>query len=220
MSQVGTRNVGGVDWSVYLIADRRLAQQQKLEHVVRAAIQGGATVVQLREKEGSTQEMVELGRVLHALTRSAGVPFIVNDRLDVALAIDAEGVHMGQDDMPVVIARRLLGPDRILGVSAGTVAEARQAQQEGADYLGVGDVYGTSSKADADIPIGLRGLSEIAQAVSIPVVGIGGITPQNAKAVIQAGASGVAVISAILGAADPKEAAQRLSDAVKAGRGG
>lgn len=204
-----------VDLSVYVITDRRAAGERSILDVVRAAIRGGATVVQLREKEASTREMIELGQALHQVTRAAGVPLIVNDRVDVALVIDAEGVHVGQDDMPAHLARRLIGPERILGVSAGTVEEARQAERDGADYLGVGDVYGTPSKPDAGTPIGVEGLAEIARAVSVPVVGIGGITAENAAAVIRAGAVGVAVISAVVGASDPEAAARRLREAVK-----
>ncbi len=203
-----------VDLSVYVITDRTVAGERSILDVVRAAIRGGATVVQLREKEASTREMIELGQALHEITREAGVPLIVNDRLDVALAIDAEGVHVGQDDMPAHLARRLLGPDKILGVSAGTVEEARQAERDGADYLGVGDVYGTPTKPDAGVPIGVGGLAQIAREVSIPVVGIGGITPDNAEAVIRAGAVGVAVISAVVGAPDPEMAARRLRQVV------
>jgi thiamine-phosphate pyrophosphorylase len=207
-----------LDLAVYVITDRRAAGERSILDVVRAAIAGGATVVQLREKEATTREMVRLGEALHEITRPAGVPLIVNDRLDVALAIDAEGVHVGQDDMPATITRQLVGPDRILGVSAATVEEARQAERDGADYLGVGDVYGTPSKPDAGLPIGVQGLAEVARAVSIPVVAIGGITLANAAAVIQAGAMGVSVISAIVGAADPEAAAQRLREIVIAGR--
>lgn len=199
-----------IDWSVYVITDQRMAGERSILDVVRAAIRGGATVVQLREKEVTTREMIRLGQALHEITRNAGIPLIVNDRLDVALAIDAEGVHMGQDDMPAPLARRLIGPDRILGVSAGTVEEALQAERDGADYLGVGDVYGTPSKADAGVPIGLEELAKIARAVSTPVVGIGGITLDNASAVIEAGAAGAAVISAVIRAADPEAAARRL----------
>ncbi len=207
-------NAKKVDWSVYVITDRRVAGDRSILDVVRAAIRGGASVVQLREKTATTREMVELGQALHAITRQAGIPLIVNDRLDVALAIAAEGVHVGHDDMPVSLARRLIGPDLILGASPETVGEARQMEREGADYLGVGDVYGTPSKSDAGPPIGVDGLAEVVRAVSIPVVAIGGITMENAEAVIQAGAAGVAVISAVIGAPDPEAAARRLREIV------
>ncbi len=207
-----------VDWSVYVITDRRTAGDRSLLDIVQAAIRGGATVVQLREKEASTRAMIELGQALLEITRAAGIPLIVNDRVDVALAIGAEGVHVGQDDMPAAMARRLIGPDRILGVSARTVEEAIQAQRDGADYLGAGDVFGTPTKPDAGAPIGVEGLARIARAVSIPVVAIGGVTPQNASAAIEAGAVGVAVISAVVGAPDPEAAARRLREVVEAHR--
>jgi thiamine-phosphate pyrophosphorylase len=212
------RRAASVDWSVYLITDRRTAGGQSILNIVRAAIAGGATAVQLREKEASTREMIEVGRALRAITRAAGVPLIVNDRVDVALAIEADGVHVGQEDIPAALARRLIGPDRILGVSAATVAEAEQAVRDSADYLGVGDVYGTPSKPDAGPPIGLEGLAAVARAVRVPVVAIGGITPENAAATISAGAVGVAVISAIVGAPDPLAAARRLRQVVTAQR--
>jgi thiamine-phosphate pyrophosphorylase len=209
------------NWSLYVLTDRRAAEkrgvagERALPDVVRAAIRGGATVIQLRDKGACTRDLIELGRALLVVTRPAGVPLIVNDRIDVALAIDAEGVHVGQDDMPAPLARRLLGPDRILGVSAGTVEEALQAQRDGADYLGTGDVYGTPTKADAGVPIGVAGLAEVVRAVSIPVVAIGGIKPDNAAAALQAGASGIAVISAVIGAPDPEAAARQLFEIVK-----
>jgi thiamine-phosphate pyrophosphorylase len=203
-----------VNWAVYVLTDRHAAGERALIDVVRAAVRGGATVVQLRDKGSSTRDTIELGRALIAIARPAGVPLIVNDRADVALAIDADGVHVGQEDMPAPLARQIIGPERILGVSAGTIEEARQAEGEGADYLGVGDVYGTPTKADAGTPIGLSGLAEISRAVSIPVVAIGGITLANAAATIQAGAAGVAVISAVIGAPDPEQAARQLLKAI------
>jgi thiamine-phosphate pyrophosphorylase len=211
-------NVREVDWSVYVITDRRAAGERSILDAVRAAIRGGASVVQLREKTATTREMVELGQALHEITRQARIPLIVNDRLDVALAIGAEGVHVGHDDMPVSLARRLIGPDLILGASPETLGEARQMEHDGADYLGVGDVYGTPSKSDAGTPIGVEGLAEVIRALSIPVVAIGGITLENAGAVIQAGAAGVAVISAIVGAPDPEAAARRLREIVNVKR--
>lgn len=207
-----------LDLSLYVITDRRAAGARAILDVVRAAIAGGATVIQLREKEATTLQMIRLGRALHELTDAAGIPLIINDRVDVALAIDAAGVHLGQDDMPAEMARRLLGPDRILGVSAGTVEEAIQAERAGADYLGVGAVFGTPTKPDADLPIGVEGLARIARAVSIPIVAIGGVTPQNASAALAAGAVGVAVISAVVGAADPEAAARQLRHIVTAHR--
>lgn len=201
-----------IDWSVYIVTDRRAAGERSLLDVVRAAIQGGATAVQLREKTATTREMIALGQALLEITRPAGVPLIVNDRLDVALALDAEGGHVGQDDMPVALARQILGPGRILGVSAETVALAQQAERDGADYLGVGDVFGTPSKPDAGPAIGVARLAEIVHAVTIPVVAIGGITLERVPAVVDTGAVGVAVISAVVGAPDPAAAARQLRE--------
>lgn len=198
------------DWALYVITDHHAAAGRPLLDLVRAALRGGATVVQLRMKHGSTRKMLALGQALHEVTRAAGVPLIVNDRLDVALALDAEGVHLGQEDLPAHLARRLIGPDRLLGVSVETVEQAEQARRDGADYLGVGDLFGTPSKPDAGPPIGLEALRAIARAVPLPSVGIGGVTPENAGAVIDAGAAGVAVISAVIGAADPEQAARDL----------
>jgi thiamine-phosphate pyrophosphorylase len=207
-----------IDWSLYVITGPVAAPGRSVVDVVRAAIRGGATVVQLRDKRSSTRHLIEFGRALLAVTRPAGVPLIVNDRLDVALAIEAEGLHVGMDDMPVALARRLVGPRLLLGYSPDSVATALQGEREGADYLGIGDVYGTGSKPDAGEPVGLEGLAAAARAVSIPVVAIGGVTVDNTPAAIQAGAAGVAVISAVMGAKDPEAAARRLRQAVAVGR--
>jgi thiamine-phosphate pyrophosphorylase len=200
-----------IDWSLYLITDRGFARNRSIVDIVRAAVRGGVTVVQLREKTATTNEMIELGQALHKITQAANVPLIVNDRVDVALAINADGVHVGPpDDMPTTLARRILGPDRVVGVSAESPEIARQAMQDGADYVGVGDVYGTGSKADAGSPIGLDGLKAVVEVSRIPVVGIGGINTDNAGDVIAAGADGVSLISAIVGAPDSATAAREL----------
>ncbi len=183
--------------------------------MVEAAIRGGVTVVQYREKAASTRRMIAEARELRQLCRAAGVPFIVNDRIDVALAVDADGVHVGQDDMPAPLARRLIGKGRILGVSAGNVDEARRAEEEGADYIGASPVFATPTNPDAPAPMGVEGLRKLAGAVSIPVVAIGGMNAQNARAVMLAGAAGLAVVSAIVGAQDVEAAARAIADAVK-----
>ncbi len=183
--------------------------------MVEAAIRGGVTVVQYREKAASTRRMIAEARELRQLCRAAGVPFIVNDRIDVALAVDADGVNVGQDDMPAPLARRLIGKGRILGVSAGNVDEARRAEEEGADYIGASPVFATPTKPDAPAPMGVEGLRKLAGAVSIPVVAIGGMNAQNARAVMLAGAAGLAVVSAIVGAQDVEAAARAIADAVK-----
>lgn len=202
---------------VYVITDRRAAGERSLIEIVRAALRGGAHVIQLRDKDAPARDMIALGEELLSLTRAAGVPLIVNDRVDVALALDADGVHVGQDDIPANMARRIIGPDRILGVSVATVEQAQQAARDGATYVSVGDLFGTPSKPDAGPPIGLAPLTEIARAVDLPVLGIGGITIANAASVVRAGAVGVAVISAVIGAPDPEAATRALRDAVAQG---
>lgn len=207
------------DPSLYVITDRTIGRDRPLEEIVAAAIRGGATMVQFREKAWPARRVIEAGRRVLTITRSAGVPLVVNDRADIAVALDADGVHVGQDDLPVPDARRLLGSHKIVGASAATVEEARQAQDEGADYVGVGSIFATASKPDAGEAIGPDALSRIKAAVRIPVVAIGGITPSNAAEAIRAGADGVAVIAAVVAADDVEAAARRLLEVVRAARG-
>ncbi|CEP69250.1 Aldolase-type TIM barrel [Moorella glycerini] len=205
-------------WDLYVIITTNLGGGRPTLELVRQALAGGATAIQLREKDLPAREQVELGREIRQLTRAAGATFIVNDRLDVALAVEADGVHIGQEDLPAKVARELLGPGKILGVSTGTVLEARQAVVDGADYLGVGSIYATRSKEDAGEPIGLAGLKAIRAAVTVPLVAIGGINSNNAAEVIAAGADGVAVVSAVIGAPDVAAAARELLAAVRRAR--
>ncbi len=186
--------------------------------VASEALDGGATVIQLRDKAASTRVLVEEGLALRELTRQRGALLIVNDRLDVALAVEADGAHVGQDDMPVELARRLLGPGRILGVSASSRVEAERAIAAGADYLGVGPIYPTRGKADAGPATGVELLREIAAFADLPLVAIGGITAANAADVIQAGACGVAVITAVVNAEHIATAAHELCQAVMTAR--
>ncbi len=204
-----------LDLRVYVITHAGFRGRSH-EEVARAALAGGATLLQLRDKQASARSLVETARRLVALARPEGIPVVVNDRVDVALAAGADGVHVGEEDLAVGDARRILGPHAVVGASAGTVEEAVQAQRDGADYVGVGPVFPTGTKPDAGAAIGLEGLSRIAGAVRIPVVGIGGITPDNAAEVVRAGAAGVAVISAVADAEDMVEATRRLRQAVDA----
>jgi thiamine-phosphate pyrophosphorylase len=205
------------EWRTYLVTQASLSDGRSTPEVVRAAIDGGVDAVQLREKGASARSRYELGLEVRELTAEAGVDLIVNDRVDIAEAIDADGVHVGQSDLSVAVARELLGPDAIVGCSASTLAEAEAAEAEGADYLGVGAVYGTTSK-DVDESkdgIGPERIADLAEAVSIPIVGIGGITADNAGPVVEAGAAGVAVISEITAAPEPRAATESLAAAVE-----
>ncbi|WP_049983314.1 thiamine phosphate synthase [Halorubrum sp. BV1] len=204
------------EWRTYLVTQSSRSAGRDTEAIVEAAIDGGVDAVQLREKGRSAHDRYDLGRRLRELTAAASVPLLVNDRIDLAAAIDADGVHLGQSDLPIEVAREQLGSDAIVGCSASTVAEAEAAQAAGADYLGVGAVYGTVSK---DVPeqkdgIGAESVAAIADAVDIPVFGIGGITANNARPVIEAGATGTAVISAITAADDPAAATAALGEVI------
>ncbi|ELY55838.1 thiamine phosphate synthase [Natronolimnohabitans innermongolicus] len=204
-------------YGTYLVTQQSISAGRSTIAVVEDATAGGVDVVQLREKETETRRRYEVGLELRELTAEAGVDLIVNDRVDVAQAIDADGVHVGQSDLPVAVIRELLGSDAVIGCSTSTVDEAREAEAAGADYLGVGAVYGTFSKdvADDEDGIGLERIAAIVDAVSIPVVGIGGITADNAGPVVEAGATGVAVISEITAADDPRAATERLAETVE-----
>jgi thiamine-phosphate pyrophosphorylase len=181
-----------------------------LPEAVEAAIDGGVTMVQLREKDLSSREFYEIAVTLREITKRRNVPLVINDRLDIALAAGADGLHIGQSDLPLKAVRSVAGDCLFIGVSAGTVEEARRAEAEGADYLGVGAVFPTGSKADAGEAIGPEGLQAICDAVHIPVVGIGGVAPANVALVLQSGAVGIAVISAILSQPDIRAAAENL----------
>ncbi len=188
--------------------------------MVRAALEGGADAVQLRDKYAGGGELLSLAEEAMLLVRewSGKCLFLVNDRVDVAMASGAHGAHLGQEDLPARAARRLMGRKKILGVSAGTVEEALSARDEGADYLGVGPVFATPSKPDAGTPIGIEGLRRIREAVDLPIVAIGGIDVANAGRVLEAGADGIAVISAVSAARDMLEAVKRLRMVVDAHR--
>jgi thiamine-phosphate pyrophosphorylase len=198
------------DLLLYLCTDRLLSKGRPITQAVEAAIAGGVSLVQIREKEAETRGFYNIARELRSLTKRHGIPLVVNDRIDIALAIEADGLHLGQTDMPLEVARRLVGENMFIGISASTVEEALTAERGGADYLGVGAVYPTGSKADAGAAIGPGRLREIRAAVRLPLVAIGGICPANAGQVMAAGADGVAVISAILSQPDIQAAAAAL----------
>ena len=198
------------DYSLYLVTDRTLSLGRSTVEVVRAAIRGGVSCVQLREKGCSTREFMDEARLLKALLAGTGVPLFINDRLDVALAVGADGVHLGQNDLAIADARRLVGNRMIIGISAESVADAIRAEAEGADYIGASPVFTTPTKTDTAPPLGLDGLRAIRRAVQLPLVAIGGINADNAAQVLRTGADGLAVVSAIVSAPCPRTAAAAL----------
>jgi thiamine-phosphate pyrophosphorylase len=198
-------------WRLYVITDPKASRGRSDLQVAEAAIAGGADVLQLRDKEASSGRLYEVALQLRKLTRDAGIPFIVNDRLDIALAADADGVHVGQTDLPASVARKIMGPGRILGVSVDTVEEAVLAERDGADYLGVGPVFeARGTKPDAGLPLGVDRIARIRRRCGLPIVAIGGINAENARTVREAGADAAAVISAVVSADDIAHAARRL----------
>ena len=201
------------DYSLYLVTDRDVLKGRDLYQGVKAALQGGVTLVQLREKDLSARDFYQMALVIKELTTSYGVPLLINDRLDIALAVEAEGVHIGQDDLPLPEVRRILGSGKLLGYSVSNIAEAKYGAAHGVDYLGAGPVYATTTKATDLTPLGVLGLKAIKEAVSVAVVGIGGINAGNVWDVKQAGVAGISVVSGILGSEDPETAARELLQA-------
>ena len=199
-----------IDYSLYLVTDRSLSKGRPTREIVEAAVAGGVTCVQLREKHCGTREFIDEALALRPLLRDHDIPLIINDRLDVALAVEADGVHLGQSDMPIGMARKIAGNSLLIGISAESTDDALRAEQEGADYIGISPVFATPTKTDTALPLGLEGVNKIRGLVDIPLVGIGGINRDNAATVIEAGADGVAVVSAIVSADDPVHATKEL----------
>ena len=203
-----------IDYSLYLVTDRGLARDRSIPEIVAAAVNGGATVVQLREKECSTLEFIEQALSIKAFLKTRNIPLIINDRVDVAQAVAADGVHLGQTDMPLETAKGILGDTMIIGISAECLADAIAAEKGGADYLGISPIYATPTKTDTAPALGLEGLRKIRKAVRLPLVGIGGLNRDNAAEVVRNGADGVAVVSAIVAADDPEAAARDLKQVI------
>jgi thiamine-phosphate diphosphorylase len=206
-----------MDPTLYVILDRSAARERDLGGLLESVITGGARIVQLREKAWPSGRLLPLAERLRARCRAAGVTFIVNDRVDLALAVGADGVHLGQDDLPARAARPLLRPGMILGRSTHSVEQARAAVAEGADYIAVGSMFPTATKPDFEL-VGPDLIRKLRPEVPVPLIGIGGITPANVAEVVGAGADGVAVISAVCGADDPAEATRRFLRAIAAAR--
>lgn len=202
------------DLTLYLVTDPKLSDGD-LPGKVDTAIQGGVTLVQLREKTADSRQFLETALQVREVTDRYGIPLIINDRIDIALACNAAGVHLGQQDIPCKIAREILGPDKLIGVTAKTVEQAIQAERDGADYLGCGALFPSGAKPEAQ-SMTLSTLSEILASVHIPVTAIGGINAENVHLPVEAGANGVAVVSAILGQPDVSAAARKLREKIEA----
>lgn len=203
------------DLSLYLVTDRSLALGRPLEQVVEEAVKGGVSMVQLREKDCSSLEFYKLALSLKRCLQAYKVPLIINDRLDIALACDAEGLHLGHSDLPPTIARKVFGKNKIIGISVESIEDAIEANTLDVDYIGISPVFSTPTKTDTAAAIGLNGVRKITRVSKHPSVGIGGINIHNAEAIIQAGAGGIAVVSALMSAKDPYAAAEQLIKKVK-----
>ncbi|MGD1987675.1 MAG: thiamine phosphate synthase [Desulfobacterales bacterium] len=210
--------IKNIDYSLYLVTDRGLARGRSNLEVVTAAVDGGTTVVQLREKDCPTLEFIQQAQSIKAFLRKRNIPLIINDRVDIAQAVKADGVHLGQSDMPLEMAKGILGNTMIIGISAESIEDAITAEKGGADYLGISPIYATPTKTNTAPALGLEGLREIRKAVSLPLVGIGGLNKDNAADVIRNGADGVAVVSAIVAADDPAAAARELKQVINEAR--
>lgn len=197
-------------FNLYLITDRKLVKEGNLLHVVELALQGGVRAVQLREKDLSSREMYELAMEMKKITSKHDALLFINNRIDIALAVDADGVHLGTESIPLDKAQTLMGPDRLIGVSCHDQLCARNAQEQGADFITFGPLFYTPSKAPYGDPVGLEELEIVARSLSIPVFGLGGVNQANARQVMNAGASGISLISAIMAADQPRHAAEIL----------
>ena len=207
-----------IDYSLYLVTDRGLSRGRSTLKIVEAAVCGGVTCVQLREKDCSTREFIAQAQAIRDRLQALAIPLIINDRLDVAMAVEADGVHLGQTDMPLEMARAIVKDTMLIGISAESLRDAVEAEKGGADYLGVSPIYATPTKTDTAAPLGLEGLRQIDETVTLPLVGIGGLNQNNAGDVIRSGADGVAVVSAIVAAEDPEQAARNLKSTIEEAR--
>ena len=203
-----------VNYKLYLVTDRTNKTDEEFLNIIEEAIKGGVTVVQIREKDADTLEFYNISNKVKEICSKYNVPLIINDRIDIALAIDADGVHIGQSDMPIKIARKLIGNDKILGISAHNLKEATDAEENGADYLGVGAIFSTSTKKDAN-DVSIDTLKEITSNVDIPTVAIGGINLDNIEKLKDTHISGISVVSAIMNAENPKIASENLLRKIK-----
>jgi thiamine-phosphate pyrophosphorylase len=199
-----------IDWKLYFIADFESSKEKDLIWIINEAVKGGATIVQLRVKSLSTRNFLEIGKKIFFFLKKERIPLIINDRVDIALALDADGVHLGQQDMPLQLARKILGKEKIIGISVNNVHEALEAEKGGANYIGVGPVFPTMTKPDIRTPLGIEGLRKIRKKIKIPIIAIGGINKNNVREVYSTGVNGVAVVSAIISSPDPCKSTRQL----------
>lgn len=206
------------DLSLYLVTDRDLSMGRSLEEIVEEAVKGGITMLQLREKNTSTADFYKIACSLKNLLKGHNIPLIINDRLDIAIASDADGLHIGQSDMPYYVVRKILGKDKIIGLSVETIEQAREANKLDVDYIGLSPVFSTNTKTDINTPLELEGIREIASFTKHKTVAIGGINTQNTGDIIKNGADGIAVVSAIISQDSPRMAAAELKKIIKEAR--
>lgn len=206
------------DLSLYLVTDRDLSMGRSLEEIVEEAVKGGITMLQLREKNTSTADFYKIACSLKDLLKGHNIPLIINDRLDIAIASDADGLHIGQSDMPYSVVRKILGKDKIIGLSVETIEQAREANELDVDYIGLSPVFSTNTKTDINTPLELEGIREIASFTKHKTVAIGGINTQNTGDIIKNGADGIAVVSAIISQDNPRMAAAELKKIIKEAR--
>ena len=211
----GRFEIASIDYSLYLVTDRSLSRERSTLEIVKSGVAGGVTCVQLREKNCSTRKFIEEALSVKEFLKTSNIPLIINDRVDVAQAVQADGVHLGQTDMPFAMAKVILKDSMIIGISVESLEDAIRAEKDGADYIGISPIFSTPTKSDTAPPLGLEGLKEISKAVSLPKVAIGGLNRKNAGEVILNGADGIAVVSAIVSADDPRKAAEELSYIIK-----
>jgi thiamine-phosphate pyrophosphorylase len=207
-----------IDYSLYLVTDRSLSKGRATLEVVKAGVAGGVTCVQLREKNCSTRKFIKEALSVKEFLNKNKIPLIINDRVDVAQAVGADGVHLGQTDMPLIMAKDILKNSMIIGISVESLEDAIRAEKEGANYIGISPIFSTPTKTDTAPPLGLEGLKKISKAVKLPKVAIGGLNQENVRDVILNGADGIAVVSAIVSADDPEKAAEKLSHIIKKAR--
>jgi thiamine-phosphate pyrophosphorylase len=207
-----------IDYSLYLVTDQKLCLGRELIEVVMEAVAGGVSIVQIREKDSDTRDFFQLAMAMKKELDKTGVPLIINDRVDVAMAIDADGVHVGQTDLPCAVAREMIGPEKILGVSINTFEQVDEAHKLNIDYLSLSPVFPTPTKPDTTPAFGIEGLKKARQMTSRPLMTIGGINKTNLKDIVDAGMDGVAVVSAICSAPSPGMAARELAEIIRQAR--